>query len=108
MKMHIGTLEEHEYYVFSKVVVDNFDKFSNNIQVSLFKYRDVIVFIAKIISSDFDKIPEDVRNQLLLKISDSYLGSEEAKADIAVTISSNFDKIPEDVRNQLLLNLAGD
>ena len=52
----------------TRIIIDNFDKLSVNIQNLLFKYIDdgyAIAFVAATISSNFDKIPEGIRNQLL-------------------------------------------
>ena len=57
---------------------------------------------AKMISSNFDKIPEDVRNQLLFKISNLTRGNWY----IAKLLRDNFDKIPEDVRNRLIVKIS--
>ena len=76
-------------------------------------YRDLIFklaynhitsrFVTDAIAYHFDKLPPDVRNQLLLKLADDPSATPH---DIALTVDHYFDKLPPDVRNQLLLKLA--
>jgi len=60
--------------------------------------------VAEAIANNFDELPEDVRNQLLLRLSQR---DEVAVAwDVGRAVVNNFNKFPEDVRNQLLLRLS--
>lgn len=50
--------------------------------------------IASIVSSNFDKLPENVRNELLVKLAGRYYITD----DVDVLIKSNFNKLPETMR----------
>jgi hypothetical protein len=58
--------------------------------------------ILNTVSQNFDKLPDNVRNELLLKLAEN----KEAAGDIADAVSRNFDKLPDNVRNELLVKLA--
>ena len=60
--------------------------------------------VAWSVAENFDKLPPDVRNNLLLKLSEK----DKAALDVASTVRKNFDMLPEEVRNQLLLKLKDD
>ena len=48
-------------------------------------------------ADNFDKLPEDVRNKLLFKLSEK----DEAAGNVARAVADNFDKLPENVRDLL-------
>jgi hypothetical protein len=54
------------------------------------------------VASNFDKLPENVRNELLVKLAGRYYITH----DVAVSTVSNFNKLPETIRNELLLKVA--
>ena len=58
--------------------------------------------VVKVIANNFSKFPENVRNELLLKLSEK----DKAAKDVAKVIANNFSKFPENVRNELLLKLS--
>jgi hypothetical protein len=69
--------------------------------ISIRTRPDAARAVAYGISENFDNLPENVRNELLLKVADS----KEAAGVVAEAVSSNFDKLPGNVRN-LLFKLA--
>ena len=60
---------------------------------------DVILYNIK---DNFDNIPGDLRNELLLKLS----LKEEVAGAVVLIVTNNFDKLPDTVRDELLLNLS--
>ena len=54
-------------------------------------------YVARAITKNFDRLPEDVRNKLLFKLSEK----DEAAGDVAWAVAHNFNALPEDVRNLL-------
>lgn len=95
-------------------------------------YANTARAIAFAVADNFDKLPPDVRNQLLLNLADyndyeiskivslhidklpeniigflSRLADNNARAGAVVSaLYNNFDKLPENMRNQLLFKLA--
>ncbi|HLG28575.1 MAG TPA: hypothetical protein VI387_00070, partial [Candidatus Brocadiales bacterium] len=53
--------------------------------------------VASFVTTDLDRLPEDIRNILLLKLSEKDVSA----GDVAMAVAENFDKLPEDVRNLL-------
>jgi hypothetical protein len=81
-------------------------------------------YVAYIINDNFDKMPGNVRNELLLKLTENKRTARYATADdlsvpvgmnlslivgrvVPRVVAANFDKLPDNVRN-LLFNLAED
>lgn len=63
----------------------------------IFKNINTLDILSRIIANNFDKLPENLRNKLLLELS-----KEENAADyVAWTIANNFDKLPEYIQNIL-------
>lgn len=60
------------------------------------------MIISRTIVDNFDRLPEDTRNELLLKIADN----KDAAEYVAYAVSHNFNKLPKDTRNELLLKVA--
>ncbi len=54
------------------------------------------------IKNNFDDIPGDLRNELLLKLS----RKEGVAGAVVLIVANNFDKLPDAVRDELLLNLS--
>jgi predicted HAD superfamily phosphohydrolase len=53
------------------------------------------------VSNNFDEIPEKVRNELLVKLTDN----ESAHKDVAWTVEHNSEKIPDSIRDEILRKL---
>ena len=53
--------------------------------------------VAWTVAANFDKLPQDVRNELLLTLSEK----EETAEALAWSLATRFDKLPQDVRNRL-------
>lgn len=62
---------------------------------------EAIERVAKSIADNFDRLPKDVKNKLLLKLSKNQIAAK----SIAITLN-HFDQLDEGVRNNLLLNLS--
>ena len=58
--------------------------------------------VARAVADNFDKLPEEERNEILLKLSEK----KGSTSFVAYIVDCNFNKLPEDVRNELLLKLA--
>ncbi|MCK4735974.1 MAG: hypothetical protein KAT65_26200 [Methanophagales archaeon] len=54
------------------------------------------------VAANFDTLPDDVRNNLLFKLSEK----AEAAGEVAQVVAANFDTLPDDVRNNLLFKLS--
>ncbi len=86
------------------IVVKAFDELPENIRNLLFKLAEkdsAAGVVASEIVKNFDKLPADVRNELLLKLADKDSAAEE----VVRVVVNNFDKLPDTVRN-LLFKLA--
>jgi predicted negative regulator of RcsB-dependent stress response len=59
--------------------------------------------LAEVITGNYDRLPEKVRNELLLKLADN----QDAVGAIAWAAANDFDKLPDNIRN-LSLKLAND
>jgi len=75
-------------------------KIFSKLLLKLAEKDEAALAVARAVADNFDKLPEEVRNELLLKLS------EEATWIVAKTVVYNFNRIPEEVRNKLLLKLA--
>ena len=86
-------------------VARNFDKLPEGVRNLLFELSEKdegVWAVANAVSCNFDKFPDDVRNNLVLKISEkNWTGF-----DIPMAIGPNFDKLPDDVRNEFMLKLS--
>jgi hypothetical protein len=69
--------------------------------ISIRTRPDAARAVAYGISENFDNLPENVRNELLLKVADS----KEAASRVHDAVSKNFDKISKSIRNELLRKL---
>jgi len=58
--------------------------------------------VGSTVDGNFDKLPEHVRNELLLKMADK---KDASKFSVAWAVAGNFDKLPEKVQN-LLFKMA--
>ena len=86
----------------AKAVARNFDKLSDGVRNFLFKLSENDEVAWDIINK-FDKLPKNVRNRLLLKLSKK----EGATEGVAKAIIDNFDEIlPEDLRDLLFKQLS--
>lgn len=61
----------------------------------LSQYNNSAGAVARVVGENFDKLPEDVRNKLLLKLSEK----DKAAGDVALAIAVNWYRLPEYVRN---------
>jgi hypothetical protein len=70
--------------------------------------KDTAGIVASAVAYNFDKLPENVRNELLLKAANSIDRNENpfAGSYIADAVSRNFDKLPENIRDELQKRLA--
>ena len=73
----------------------------SNVLIKLSNIDEAASYVAAAIASNFDKLPDNVRN-LLFKLADNKVTA----GAVALVITSNFDRLPESVRNQLLFKLA--
>jgi hypothetical protein len=62
--------------------------------------KDVAMIISRTVADNFDRLSEDKRNDLLLKVADN-----KDAAYYVVDVIANFDKLPKDAQN-LLVKLA--
>jgi predicted transcriptional regulator len=63
--------------------------------------RGVAFDVSNTVANNFDKLPVDARNELLIKLSDK----KDAAHTVSNTVANNFDKLPENVQN-LLFKIA--
>lgn len=66
-----------------------------------YKGYAVISDVVEAVSNNFDKLPENVRNELLVKLAEK----KEAAWPVTDSIDNNFDKIRENIRNEILRQL---
>ena len=97
-----GYISQINKKIFSKLLL----KLAEKDKATLAVARDVFVSynfeVAGAVADNFDKLPEEVRNELLLKLSEK----KGSTPFVAYIVDCNFNKLPEDVRNELLLKLA--
>ncbi len=96
--------DEAAEYV-AEAVVESFDTFPfgnlpEDVENFLFKFSEkgeVAKIVAGAVLDNFDRLPEDVRNKLLLKLFEK----DEAAEYVAEAVAESFDTFPEDVKNLL-------
>lgn len=78
--------------------------------IKLSEDDELAYYATSALKAHFDKIPESIRNELLLKLSEKELAVDDAMfatedemviEDIIDIIAENFDKLPENIRNLL-------
>ena len=82
------------------IIAANFNELSQNVQNILFNFanRDKIAkYVSRATAKYFYTFPENVRNELLLNLSDK----KEASEDLANVIVTNFDILPKAIQNIL-------
>ncbi len=83
-----------------------FDKFSeivrNQLLLKLSNDIDAAWGVLDCVDHNFQKIPENIRDELLLKVVDY---SEGISDFVSRIVSNNFHKMPENVRNELLARI---
>jgi hypothetical protein len=95
-----GADDECVVYYVAEYVAYNFDELPDNVRNLLFKLSEIdeVAFdVALAVTDNFDKIPNDVGNKLLLILSEKN-GAAEV---VAGFVADNFDKCPDNVRNLL-------
>ncbi|NKQ37999.1 MAG: hypothetical protein HF967_00710 [Methanosarcinales archaeon] len=92
-----------------KYILVNKDEFFSKINEKVFsklllklaENDEAAWVVARTITDNFDKLPEDVGN-LLFKLVEN----DETAGDVALAVTYNFNKLPKDMRNLLLFKLA--
>jgi hypothetical protein len=82
------------------IIAANFYKLPKNVRNLLFKSgdsEDTAADVVFAISSNYERLPENIRNELLLKIGDK----KEADFTMATIVRDNFDKLPENLSLKL-------
>jgi hypothetical protein len=85
--------------------VRNYNELPKDVRNLLFKLSEPAGHVGWVVDNKFDKLPEDVRNELLLKVSEN-LDYGGVAWWVASIVGKKFDKLPEDVRNKLLLKVS--
>jgi len=83
-----------------KVIIANFNALSQNVQNILVDFANVnrnAKYLSRALVENFDELPENMRNKLLLKLGDK----KEAAKDLSNVIVTNFDSLPNNI--QMLL-----
>ena len=106
----VGKNYDASYYYVTKndstsnktLIENNIDKMSDGVK-KLFLKLAADSNLAAAIASNFDKLPEDVRNKLLIKLA----GNKDASLgmDVVYGLSKNF-KLPDNIRNKVQKRFA--